>query len=663
MSIFKQYPRFLFVLAVILCLLFVTKMLYLNSFSPDSYLHMGIGQYIVTNKKIPTHADVSFKTAAPSIEFIAHSWASDVLLYLTGSVHEVFSLIFLLIPFLAITLLLLKKIFELLKIPWVSQLILLATSLFLSISFWKLNSLILLVPLLVFIVYMYLKWKLTKSKLILLCPVILVLVANISGGFIFIPIIFITFIMLFEFATYLASLVMGGKYQGNLWLFLPSLALSIPIGFLLNPSGLRIGLYVLTFLGVMDIKRWSGSLPEMLTILNQNFVKETTSSFVLISFAFYILFTICTFIIISIKSKRFFTSHIFILPLFLFFILGISWIRFIPISVFTTMPILAVILKEILHEKKLFSSYITYTVLIFIFLILTIFTPRIFDFTPPENATNILLSNSLKPNTLTSFEFSGYVFFKNFPHKGFIDSRDDLYDESEMINIYAETMPLSYDTLEPVLSENDASSALVSRDSGTSIASALNQSTKWSLMYFDKNAYVFAETSTLTPEIIKNYTLKYLDLNRGTGFDPEESKSAIKEMKKFIQKYPQNYFAIGQLASMYRITGQLGNAENLLNSVPDNSQDFLYFIEMGRLRAAQGFCKSSKAWYDKALERRSEKLYSRAILDLAVLYAGCFRDLNRAKHYFTRYNSFLLSSQEKAKMKKIMDDFNIRLDE
>lgn len=645
---------------------FVFRMLFLNSFTPDSYLHMGIGQYIITFRSIPSHQDVSFKVTNPSIEFITHSWLSDVLIYLAGSVGEIFSLLILLIPLLILTLAVAHKVLNLFKIDLKLQLVLLAIALFIAVPFWKLHPFVFLTPLTLSLSFIYFSWVNKRSHLIFLIPVIFLLAANFAGGFYFVPVILALSMIVFELIVFLTSFITKNQFPKRMFWLILTLVVSIPIGLILNPLGPRIGLYPLTFMGVMGLKRWSGSVPELLSILNQNFIKEQISSTVLICFVLYALLSIGLFIVISIRSKEFIKKSFRVIPLFPFFILGMIWIRFIPVTVFVTLPIFGVSLAYLIKHmpiKKTLPFQFVLLVLIGIMLVFTIFTPRMFDFSPPKKTVDIFLENDLKANTLTSFEYSGYVFYRNFPHKGLLDARDDIYDESEMINIYGEVPRMTYDDLSPILVENDAATAVLSRKSGFPLAAALSQSELWKLVYFDKDSYLFVDSSTVTPDFLASNTLQYVDFSKSLGFDVKNMDQAIKEMEQFTKKYPQNYYALGQLASMYRFTKQFGKAEQILNQIPESQRDFLYLTEQGKLAAAQGKCQDSEMWYKKALSLRNEQYYSRAVLDMAVLYIGCFNDREKAKHYFLRYNSFLLSDTEKAKMKKLMDDFGINLEE
>jgi hypothetical protein len=81
------------------------------------------------------------------------------------------------------------------------------------------------------------------------------------------------------------------------------------------------------------------------------------------------------------------------------------------------------------------------------------------------------------------------------------------------------------------------------------------------------------------------------------------------------------------------------------------------------IKATEGQCEASEASYKHALKDRSERNYSRAILDLAVLYALCFNDKEKSAHYFNRYNSFVLDPVEREHVRELASEMGIKLDE
>jgi len=147
------------------------------------------------------------------------------------------------------------------------------------------------------------------------------------------------------------------------------------------------------------------------------------------------------------------------------------------------------------------------------------------------------------------------------------------------------------------------------------------------------------------------------------GVDREFIPEATTEHEKLIKKYPNNSLAIGQLATLYRIQKKPEKAERILHTIPQASWDYALYTEMGRTYASMGRCEEAETSFLAALDDRNEQNYSRAVLDLAIVYAGCLHDGDRAKHYFDRYLSYVLPQSEKEKTRKLAEDFGIQLDE
>ena len=178
-------------------------------------------------------------------------------------------------------------------------------------------------------------------------------------------------------------------------------------------------------------------------------------------------------------------------------------------------------------------------------------------------------------------------------------------------------------------------------------------------MYFDENGALFIHKTRATPTLLEKHELQHVRLERNLGFDPETATESAAELEAFTTKYPQNYFAVGQLATIYRLTQQFDLADQTLTRIPSEHRNFATYTEMGRLDAARGLCKSAEENFLIALGFRNEKNYSRTILDLGVLYAGCFEDKAKAKHYFQRYNSFLITTSEREKLHALAKEFGI----
>lgn len=651
-------------LTIVIAFTLFAKISVLNPTSPDSWTHMGIGKYIVENKKIPLHADISFKQdVAPSLEWISHSWLADIFFYISGSVNIMLTGPLLLLPNLLLSLYLLFKVLKEMELDSKNIFILLPIPIVLANIFWKVHPLPFSIPLLLFTFLAYLKWKNGNWKYIFLIPIIIMIFANTAGAIVFIPILLFLLIFITESIIGLLDRNLNlKKYPRGIIKFLAaSFALSITVT-LLNPYMIRIWFYPFTFFGILEKKNWLSSLAGALMLVNQNFLRTPNSSFLLAIYLSYMLLIVFGLLYIIVRKRGIFWKYYYLAPLLLFLLLPIVWIRFIPMTVFLTLPLFAIISVQLFNMKnKLVGKYMQYLIIFIIStssLYLLINSPKkLYEI--PRKQIELIQKFNLPINTLTTPEITGYAFYSLLPNKVGIDAQDDLFDENELITTFNSNIPANPAIIERITDENSIGTVLVSKNHGD-LGYIFNQIKDWELIYFDDNGYLFSKRSLLDESFTEENEIKYLDLGRDLGFDPKQATEAAKELEKFISRYPESNLAIGQLASIYRIQGRFEKAEETLMKIPEKKWNYIVMTEMARLQAAQGYCKSSEQWFLKALKDRKEQNFSRAVLDLAVLYAGCLNEPEKAKHFLDRYNSFQLSPVEREKSRQIAEDFGIK---
>lgn len=655
----------LFLIPLMLGLFVFIKTSVFHPFSPDSWTHMGIGKFIVENKKIPLHSDISFKeNVLPSLEWVSHSWLSDIFFHLSGSVNTLYAGFLVVLPILLLSLYFLYKILFILRIGRRAIWLPISIPTIIAGSFWKIHPFPIATLLLLCMLFLYLKWREGSKKSILLIPVIFVLFANMSGGFVFIPLFFFTTILLTETVYRIVVRLIKQKTTTQLSIKFLSLSffLSIP-SLLINPYGLRLFIYPLTFFGILERKSWFSSLSGSLLLTNQNFLRNAPSSFLNALFLVLFIFILCMLFYIAIKKKNLLVKYYYLAPLLLFFTLPLLWVRFIPLSTFLTLPLLGVITAELFKNKAKLLVY-AYIVILSISAFYMLYRPYTTMFDPPITHIEIIKKFNLPLNVLTSQDITGYT-LHSLPGKVGLDAQDDVFDENELITTFSpilSSIPNDSSGFQSTLEENEIGTVLVNKNIGD-LAYLFNNTEGWALIYFDDNGFLFSKKEFLDDEFIKKNEIKYLELGRNLGFEPENATESAQELEVFTKRYPTSYLALGQLASVYRYQKDLKKAEETLLKIPDNKWNYVTMTEMARLRAAQGYCKSSEKWFLEALNDRSEKNFSRAVLDLAVLYAGCLNDYEKAKHFLLRYNSFQLSPIEREKVKQIANDFNIQLEE
>jgi len=463
MSLFSLCTGILFILA----LLFASRMIISYPLSPDSYLHMGIGKYIVTTQSIPDHEAISYRSVGPVTEWITHGWLGDTLLYLTTSYAPEPGAIVLALLLLVLCLFIQYKIFSLMQTPLSLRLLLMALTLFIVPIYWRLSPYLLLAPLFLSVCYILIAFSMTgKKRPLLFLPLITLLWANIYGGYIFL----LTYILL-SYLIYIftikffqkSSVTRSKKY------FVLALLLCLPAS-LVNPQGLKIWLYGYSFYEIIQFKQAFNSLPGYLTLINQTFLYENVSSvpYTIAIISVILLFGAVFFAFIQRKKKSFVTAYPYLLPLLLLVVFPILYIRFIPLIFFILTPLMAGVLTYSMTENKKWTTRIllAVTILAIPFFLAYLLTPyKIIRINPPVVQRSIITDYNLPPNILTTPQYTGYIFYHT-QQKLNIDLYDDIFDESETINLLIHGDLIDARHLTQLLTEKLSSTVLVGKETG-----------------------------------------------------------------------------------------------------------------------------------------------------------------------------------------------------
>lgn len=657
-SVFSDNRLVLF-LILILTSFAVIRILWNNPLSVDSYTHIAIGEQVLQTNTVPTHQDLSYKLTDPSLEWISHSWLADVLLYMGQSISLRTGVVIVLFPFLALSAYL---VFLLLPRPRLTllNLLFLSVTMIIAAGFWRYHPFIFMVPLQLSLMVTIRKWQEGNTGALTVIPLIFLLWANMAGGYIIIPALYclIAGIALFlhrrierphhplRFRAYMLAVIVG-------------LALT-----LCNPYGIRIWMYWLTVIAVVYQNRSFSSLIGALSTYNQTSTRQVYSSIYLVLFAAYSGLITIRLISALIRSGQ--SAWVRILPYLphlMLVILGYGWVRFIPLSVFILLPLTVETLSEIYHVKtnqpKRKSFFFAFLVGCFILLSLSLIisppntpTPR-----TPHRLAEVIREVSVPENILTTYDNTGYIMYTNPEYKVLLDAQDDLMDDGSLITNYQPVGNFAF-AFQKIRETQGIHTAVISRDV-SGLSQTLAMDTTWALIYFDDNGAIFVDTNAIEATKLAPLELTYVDLDKNLGFSPESATQSARELETFLTRYPENYFAVGQLATVHRILRQYDRAHTLLQSIPKPLWTFATYTELGRLEAARGRCKSAEDAFLTALTYRNEKNYSRTVLDIAVLYAGCMGDKAKAKHFFQRYNSFLVTTTEREKLNSLAKQFGI----
>ncbi len=627
--------------------------------SIDSYSHFAIGQYVLTTHTIPHHTDISFKKTDPSLEWISHSWASDVLLYIAQKPQQAFGVLLLVIPLLFLsvylTMLLLPKV-----VSTSERLLYLCIPIICSLSFWRFHPFLFIVPLQLTLMKLTAGWRQNPKQLFAI-PLIFFLWANISGGTIAIPALYLVLSVALELILYRMDHTKKQLHQIKI------LILILPISFItsmINPYGIRIWIYTLTTIAVVTQNKAFSSLIGAINTINQTYNKQQFSSLYLIIFSVYVVIFLVSFLSILFKRPASLLSQARNILSLLFLPLAFFWVRFIPLTAFATLPLFAWCIKNSLAQLSLQTrtrmSYMAIPVSVITLVWILCYPPALAAPKIPTGHVTIIRTLSLPANILTTYDLTGYTLYSLPEYKSMLDAQDDLLNDESLISFY-QPVGNFFQNFKAIGDKLSVQTALVSRDIG-GLSATLSESDTWDLLYIDYDAALYVEHNSVEDTFLQTNAMHTLRLDTNLGFDPTNSASAAAELERFTMRYPTNTLLLGQLATIYRINKQFDLAEKVFQKIPTNTWNFSLFTEYGRLNAAQGKCIIAEDNFLKALSYRNEKNYSRTVLDMAVLYAGCFNDTKKARHFFLRYNSFLITTAEREKLHMLTKQFGIDMD-
>lgn len=643
----------------------IVRYVFLFPISPDSYIHLGIGKFIIEKNFIPQHTDISFKKTSLSLEWITHSWLSDSIIYLSSEKHLQTGVALLILPILFITLFIIYQICKLYEVNKQTIFIVLSTCMLLSLTFLKLHPILLTLPLSSLILLIYFLYKKKNKFIILILPLIFLLWANMYGGLIIIPAIICLSMLISEIYYLYIHKDRFSKVFPSFLLFLIVLSISLVLT-LLNPYTFRIWLYTLSAIAILQTKSWLSTLPGSLLLINQSFIREPTSTLLQFSFLIYAGYiTISVFILIVYKRFTFINQAFIFLPCLIGLMFGFFWIRLIPLSVMLSSPLFGYLIQDYANSHKKIGAYFMSAIALCITTVsiyVLIYPPRSIITEYPQKQIDLIKKYNLPGNILTTPDITGFLLYNDINKKVLLDAQDDFFDENETLGILYLGNVVKEQSLQNIISTNNVNTALVSKDIG-GLAMAFNKHSDFSLLYLDYDGFLFVDKGTMLPEFISDNSILSIDLSRNLGFNPQVATASAKELENFISKYPESKLAIGQLASIYRYLDRPEDAELTLLKIPKDKWDYIVYTEMGRIKAVQGKCIESENYYLQALNDRREQKYSRAILDLAVLYALCFKDKEKATHFFNRYNSFILDPLERENVRQLSHDLQINLSE
>lgn len=633
--------------------------------SPDSWLHFGVGRFIIEHKRIPTHLDISIKKVEPVLEYVSHSWLADTLLYLSTAPSVLFGSYILLPFFILVHALLLYDIGKFLFVRRSIRLLGIGIATLAVLPFWKLHPFIFLPSLMLLVVDGYVRFRQVKiiTSLVMIAMSIYVW-ANISGGFLFIPLTILLLCVLVEYIT--AKYIQHKKPSWHLLLIVITSFLAT----LLTPNGIRIWIYNVTVIGLIDSRKWYSTLAGALEAANTSSVKIAPPSLPYILTLIYILFVlICVGYLLAAHRKKIGPALIRLLPFLPLLALPFLWIRFIPFATITTIPIFFVITEYIVSAVQktaprtlLYVKGIILLLGLCIVITLWIHPQDTLSMRPPKEQFDLIEKYYASRVILPSTDIVGYSYYRLYPTRGFIDAQDDLYDEHDKIALYSGYSAVNVESMKPLMSTYEFSTIIVSKENDY-LTGYFSTHPDWLMVYLDYNGVLFVKRETAIESLTTTYGLPSLDLTVDLGVQRDHIEQAVEELVRFTKNAPKSTLALGQLATLYRAKGKLDLAEQTLYRIPEKEWNFVTMTELGRVKAAQGKCAEAEALFLHALSLRDERNVSKTTFDLAILYAICLHDEEKAKHYFKRYTSYPIPPYERERATEIMKKYILTLDE
>ena len=635
------------------------------AFASDSWLHMTIGRYILEHKSIPSHIDVSVKIADPALEWVSQSWLSDVILYLATGANPSLGATLLLGGMLLVTLGTLYSVSRRLTFPNTLTWILLIIASISSILFWKIHPFLFLPSLMLELMYAYIRWR-ESHRMIHIFSIVgyTFLWTYLAGGFVFVPLIYIFICGVVETvdAAWISRHpLQTRKRTARIWIttFATSLFMTI-----VSPNGIRLPIYNITIIGLLNARKWYSTLGGALEAANSSVIKLAPPSPIFVFILLYIVgvITALSYVLIS-HNPRSQKKLLPVIPSVVFLILPFIWIRFIPLSVIATLPlfgcVILTIYRHIAASAPIVRPYIERLAMCgAVILIGWIFwfPPALISFSPPKNQLDFIEAQKIPHPILVSTDLVGYTYWRTYPHKGFIDAQDELFDEHDAIALFSAYAPINESDITSLLKTYAFPSILVTKENDylTGYFSTLST---WTLTYLDYNGILFVNNDAVPAEFIQEYGLHGIDFSLDLGVTPENMSTAIRQLEQFTNRYPASTLALGQLSTLYRHNNQLDRAAETLQKIPESQWNYVVKTEMGRITAAQGLCKQAESWFLKALDERNEQNVSKTTFDLSVLYAVCLNDIPKAKHYFKRYTSYPIPNQERERATQLMKKF------
>ena len=296
----------------------------------------------------------------------------------------------------------------------------------------------------------------------------------------------------------------------------------------------------------------------------------------------------------------------------LFLLMAVRSIRFTAEFVIVAAPVIGRGFSDILpHANFNLRRKYRYAINIIFIFYTSVFNSKIYGFglglkhrVFPVKAVDFLMENKIQGNMYNSIGYGGYLIWRLFPEqKVFIDGRGWVYNET----LYKDYLDahVNPNIWEGLVNKYDIDWVILeySRDYGKKERMAhLIDNPEWALVYWDREAIVYAKRGSKNNDIIKKFEYKYIrpnnlapaylskyllenkiaedivgELKRNLSLNPDNEESHLslayvyfnlrmrneefEEMKKVVAINPGLGFAHAAIGEIYMQTGDFKTAE------------------------------------------------------------------------------------------------------
>ena len=634
---------------------------FLHSFdgNGDFYHHIDTGRWILDNHQLP-RVD-SFTFTQNGQPWVAHSWASGILFYL---LFKAFGPLGVSIFTSLIAVLTCAMLYQLLRLKGIkTEANLLTIGLVAAaVSTRFLERPEIIAYPLILLLFIIDEKRRGQPKLNLLLPVIVLSWASLYGSSVILGVLLVLF---FGFKQLVRDKF---RLKNDQRLLYVAIAASLVASYL-NGYGFRTIFYI--FIYIPGVKVYEGEWAGILEII-RSFPATLllTYQFYLIIYAAFVglLVTLC---LVNWKILR---KHLFeILP---------ALAIFLPIEAFRQLPTAEILCAPLL--ASLLNSVKLKNISVAIFLILSAMIGLSIYANPPSlstpndqqllGMTAFIKDHQIKGRAFNHTHFGGFITYNFYPDiLTFIDTRDDLYKDSSVLQDLYQTSSSNADVL-PLLQKYGADIVIADTQTDQLNYRSIFYSPAWKVVYLNDRYFLVVSKELAEADGLK--AISTVDPFSATASKPGQEELANGYYQGLIDQGYDSYLnrfylsetqiSLDQTAAAVKNLSQISIQGNSpLAPLLKSEQDYL--LAEGYLKEAD--CQMTVKFLNLAEQSSGRVLFVRASSEdsaekekVSALYdLSCLKDTAAAKSYL---DSFMaepgVSPLEKAKLLKEFSDVSMK---